>query len=106
MKKSKDNIDHLNILRELNKNPNISQRTLAKDLGLSLGKINYCLFALKDKGLIKINNFQKSKNKLSYLYLLTPKGINEKKSLIVKFMKIKMGEYDFLQKELEELNNE
>ena len=101
-----DNQDHFNLLRKIGQKPRSSQRELAEELGFSLGKLNYCLKALKEKGLIKINNFQKSKNKLSYLYLLTPKGINEKKSLIVKFMKIKMGEYDFLQKELEELNNE
>ncbi len=100
MKQNKDNIDHLNILRKIQNNPEVSQRELAKQLNLSLGKINYCLVALKNKGLIKINNFKKNKNKLNYLYLLTPKGILEKKDLTIKFMKIKMQEYDALQQEL------
>ena len=72
--------EHFEILRKLNKDSSLSQRELAKKLGLSLGKVNYCLIALKEKGLIKINNF-KNKNKSSYLYILTPKGIAEKTKL-------------------------
>ena len=82
-KNIKDNIDHLNILRKINNNPEVSQRELAKELGFSLGKINYCLLALKSKGLIKINNFKKSKNKLNYLYIITPKGFVQKTNLII-----------------------
>jgi len=106
MKENKDNIDHLNILRKIQNNPEVSQRELAKQLGFSLGKINYCLLALKSKGLIKINNFKKSKNKLNYLYIITPKGFVQKTNLTIKFMKQKMHEYDELLKELENEKNE
>ena len=106
MKDNKNSIDHLNILRKIQNNPEVSQRELAKELGLSLGKINYCLLALKSKGLIKINNFKKSKNKLSYLYIITPKGFVQKTNLTIKFMKQKMQEYDELHKELENEKNE
>jgi EPS-associated MarR family transcriptional regulator len=92
--------EHFEILRKLNKDSSLSQRELAKKLGLSLGKINYCLSALKDKGLIKINNFKNKKNKASYLYILTAKGIAEKTKNTLRFMKRKMDEYDELQKEL------
>ena len=101
IKENNKSTDHLNILRKIQNNPEVSQRELAKDLGFSLGKINYCLLALKSKGLIKINNFKKNKNKLNYLYLLTPKGFVEKKNLTIKFLKIKMQEYDSLLRELE-----
>ena len=96
----KKNIDHFNVLRKIQKKPKSTQRELSESLGLSLGKINYCLKALKQKGLIKIDNFQKHEHKLQYVYLLTPKGITEKTRLTVNFMKIKMEEYDELQKEL------
>ena len=105
MKNEKNNSDHLDILRKIQNNPKISQRKLAKELGFSLGKINYCLLALKSKGLIKINNFKKNKNKLNYFYILTPKGFVEKKNLTIKFLKIKMNEYDSLLKELENEKN-
>ena len=73
------NSDYFNILRKIFKDPNISQRRLAKELEFSLGKLNYLLKALKQKGLIKINNFKKNKNKVKYIYMLTPDGINKKK---------------------------
>ena len=95
-------IDELNVLRKLKKKPSISQRELAKDLSLSLGKINYCLKALKQKGLIKVKNFKKSPHKYKYIYLITPKGISEKTKLTINFMKRTMAEYDQLKKELEE----
>ena len=98
--KMKDNQDYLNLLRQIKKKPEASQRELADELGFSLGKINYCLNALKSKGLIKINNFKKNDNKLNYIYILTPKGIVEKTNLTIRFMKLKMREYDELQKEL------
>ena len=97
-----DKQDHLNILRKINKNPAGSQRELAKELNFSLGKLNYCLKSLKNKGLIKIGNFKKNPNKLNYIYIITPKGIAEKTKLTVAFMKRKMIEYDELKKEIEE----
>ena len=72
------NQDYFNILRLINKKPEANQRSLAKELGISLGKFNYCLKALKAKGLIKINNFKKNKNKQKYFYILTPQGISVK----------------------------
>ena len=90
----------LKTLRKLHDHPNSSQRDLAGELGFSLGKLNYCLKALKQKGLIKINNFKKNKNKINYIYVLTPKGISEKTKLTINFMKRKMKEYDELKKEL------
>ena len=96
----KNNIDQFNVLRKIIKKPESTQRELSESLGLSLGKINYCLKGLKQKGLIKIDNFKKHKNKFQYTYLLTPKGIAEKTRLTINFMKIKMREYDELQKEL------
>jgi len=94
--------EHFNILRKISKNPNLSQREIADKLGLSLGKVNYCLLALKKKGLLKIENFKKSENKIKYLYVLTPKGISEKTKLTLRFMKTKMIEYDELKKEISE----
>jgi EPS-associated MarR family transcriptional regulator len=93
-------LDHLNILRKIKKNPASSQRVLAKELNFSLGKLNYCLKSLKEKGLIKINNFKKNPNKFNYIYVLTPKGISEKTSLTLAYMKKKMEEYDELKKEV------
>ena len=92
--------DNFNVLREVGKKPGTSQRELSKNLGLSLGKINYCIKALRDKGLIKISNFSKNPNKLNYVYILTPKGIASKTRLTINFMKRKMREYEELKKEL------
>ena len=75
---------------------------MAEDLGFSLGKLNYCLKALKEKGLIKIENFKKNPNKINYFYILTPKGIQEKTRLTLNFMKRKMDEYEQLKKEISE----
>jgi len=97
-----NNQDDLNLLRKLSKKPVSSQRELAKEMGFSLGKLNYCLNALKNKGLIKINNFQKNPNKINYMYLLTPKGIATKSKLTINFMKRKMQEYDELKKEIDQ----
>ena len=94
--------DYLNLLRKIKDKPSSSQRELAEDLGFSLGKLNYCLKALKLKGFIKINNFKKNPNKINYIYVLTPKGIAHKTKLTVNFMKRKMQEYDQLKKELGE----
>ena len=97
-----DNTDHFNVLRKIKSKPNSTQRELAEELGFSLGKLNYCLQALKKKGLVKISNFQKNPNKLSYAYILTPKGITQKTKLTINFMKRKMKEYDELKSEIEE----
>ena len=101
MNKNEKNQDYLNILRKINQENEISQRGLAKELGFSLGKLNYCLKALKGKGYIKIKNFQQNPNKLNYAYILTPKGISQKTQLTIRFMKKKMQEYDELKKELD-----
>ena len=103
MKTIKDQ-DHFEVLRKIDKNPKTSQRKMAGDLGFSLGKLNYCLKALKNKGLIKIRNFQNNPNKLGYVYVLTPKGISEKTKLTLNFMKRKMKEYDELKSEFESEN--
>ena len=95
------NDDFLNILRNIANNPGSSPRSLAKNIGLSLGKLNYCLRALKQKGLVKAKNFKNNKNKKNYLYILTPKGITEKTRLTVNFMNLKMKEYDELKREME-----
>ena len=97
----KNTEDQFEVLRKLQKKPNSSQRQLASSLGFSLGKLNYCLNALKDKGLIKIENFTKNPKKLNYIYVLTPKGISEKTKLTINYMEKKMKEYDELKKELD-----
>ena len=98
----KDNQDHFNVLRKIQNKPESTQRELAEELGFSLGKLNYCLKALKAKGLIKINNFKRNPNKINYIYVLTPKGIAERTQLTLNFMKRKMEEYDELKKEIKE----
>ena len=94
--------DQFNVLRKINQDPKSTQRDLSKTLGLSLGKINYCLKELKIKGLVKIKNYQKHSNKIQYVYVLTPKGLAEKTKLTINFMKRKMKEYDELKKELDQ----
>ena len=95
-----DNQDHFNVLRKIKSKPKSTQRELAEELGFSLGKLNYCLKALKNKGLIKMKNFEKNPRKINYIYVLTPRGIAEKTKLTINFMKRKMKEYDELKKEL------
>ena len=99
-----ENQDQFNVLRKINSKPNSSQRELASELGFSLGKLNYCLNALKNKGLIKIKNFKKNPNKIRYAYILTPKGIAAKTTLTLNFMKRKMKEYDELKSEIDKEN--
>lgn len=94
------------MLRTLEANPRTSQRELADSMGMSLGKANYCLKALLDKGLIKMQNFRNSRNKLAYAYLLTPAGVAAKTSLTARFLKRKMAEYEALRVEIEELRRE
>ncbi len=96
----RDQEDHFDVLRKIQKRPESTQRELAEELGFSLGKLNYCLKALQSKGLIKIENFKKNPNKLNYFYVLTPKGIAQKTKLTLGYMKRKMKEYDELKKEL------
>ena len=97
---------HLRVLRILETNPQISQRELSEALGVSLGKTNYCLKALLDKGLIKIQNFRNSTNKLTYSYLLTPHGIEQKAHMTIRYLQKKTQEYDLLRLEIAELKRE
>ncbi len=94
------------ILKMLESNPAISQRELAEQLGISLGKVNFCLKALVNVGLLKVTNFRNNKNKLAYMYLLTPSGIEEKTLITIRFLKHKLQEYELLQREIEELQSE
>ena len=101
----KNNLDetkeiNLSLLRSIHKNPNLSQRNIAKNLGISLGKLNCCIKALQEKGLVKIQNFKKNPNKFNYLYVVTTKGIAERARLTINYMKRKMQENDELKKEL------
>ena len=96
--------NYLDILRSIQKEPDITQRKMATSLGFSLGKLSYCLKSLQQKGYVKINNFKKSKKKNGYIYKLTPSGISEKTKLTINFMKRKMAEYEELKKELNETN--
>ena len=104
MIKNKNNEDQFELLRKIEKNPDASQRELAVKMGFSLGKLNYCLRALRQKGLIKINNFNKSPKKINYFYVLTPEGISTKTKLTLNFMKRKMQEYDELKSEINNQN--
>jgi len=97
---------HLQVLRLLETNPQLSQRELAAALGVSLGKTNFCLRALLDKGLVKVQNFQNNKQKLAYSYLLTPAGIAEKSALTKRFLVRKLEEYELLRAEIELLKRE
>ena len=95
-----NNEENLQVLRKLKKKPQSSQRELAKELNISLGKLNYCLKSLQQKGLIKIKNFKQNPKKVNYLYILTPKEYLKKLSTL-NFMKRKMQEYEDLKKEIE-----
>lgn len=101
-----DETTHYSLLKMLDENPGLSQRDLAKLLGVSLGKVNYCLNALVEKGSLKINNFRNSENKLAYAYLLTPRGVEEKARITVEFLQKKVREYEKLKAEIEELHRE
>ena len=94
------------ILKILEQNPEISQRNLARELGSSLGRTNYCLKALIEVGLLKVTNFRNSRNKLAYIYLLTPYGIKEKALITERFLKLKLQEYETLEAEINVLRNE
>jgi EPS-associated MarR family transcriptional regulator len=97
---------HYKLMRVLEANPEMSQREIARELGISLGKVNYCLRALVQKGWIKASNFTNSQNKAAYMYLLTPRGIEEKASLTVRFLQAKTQEYEALRKEIRQIRRE
>jgi EPS-associated MarR family transcriptional regulator len=97
---------HFDLLRRLEANPDYTQRELSKDLDISLGKVNYCIKKLTEKGLIKLINFSRNPNKAGYSYLLTPKGIEEKGRLTISFLKSKIEEYELLKNEIEQLKQE
>jgi len=107
LKKSPMNSDiHFKLLDILEKNPKLSQRLLSRELGISLGSINYCIRALVEKGQVKVHNFKKNSNKIGYVYLLTPEGISEKISMTKEFLRKRIKEYDQLQKEIRQLKND
>jgi EPS-associated MarR family transcriptional regulator len=97
---------HLKVLRLLEINPQMNQRELAATLGVSLGKTNFCLKALLDKGLLKVQNFQNNKRRLAYAYFLTPAGMAEKTALAKQFLKFKVQEYELIKVEIEALQRE
>lgn len=94
------------ILKRLESEPETSQRELAKELGISLGKMNYCLKALIEKGWVKTNNFRNNQNKKAYIYFLTPRGVEEKTNTTLQFLKSKVAEYETLKGEVENLQRE
>lgn len=94
------------LMRLLEANPRLSQREAARELGISLGKVNYCVQALIRKGWIKASRFKNSHSKAAYMYLLTPRGIEEKASLTVEFLQIKMREYEVLRAEIEQMRRD
>ncbi len=102
---SKNNKDYFQILQKISKKPQSSQRQLSQELGFSLGKLNYCLKRLQKKGLIKIQNFKKNKNKMNYFYILTPRGVSKKTKLTLDYIKKTIKEYDQLKIEYEKLKN-
>ena len=97
---------YFRVLRILNEQPDITQRELAEKLGVSVSGLNYCLKALVQKGLVKIQNFSNSNNKLGYVYLLTPEGVTEKAALTTRFLQRKMREYESLKKEIHLMKND
>ena len=97
---------HFRVMRIVESNPRITQRELADELGVSLGKANYCLKSLIEKGWIKANNFKNSKNKLAYAYLLTPSGIEERARMTIRFLKRNMDVYEALKEEVAQLDND
>ena len=94
------------VLRRLHEQPELSQRDVARELGVSLGSVNHCFKALMEKGWVKAQNFTQNPNKLGYVYLLTPTGIAEKSMLTSRFLKRKLEEYEALQREIEDLRRE
>ena len=101
-----DNEDVLKILKVIKEEPALSQRELSSRLGISLGKVNYLIKALIQRGLVKVDNFKSTNNKISYLYKLTPSGIEEKARTTFYFLKRKLEKYDRLEREIRELRQE
>ena len=97
---------HLDLLRKLESNPEYTQRELSQEMGVSLGKVNYCMKKLVEKGLVKLTNFSRNPNKVGYIYLLTPAGIEEKTRLTFAFLKIKLEEYKILKDEISKLKQD
>jgi len=93
----------LDLLRKLELNPKCTQRELSQEMGISLGKVNYCMQKLTAKGWVKLTNFSRSSNKLGYMYLLTPKGIEQKARLTTSFLKTKLEEFEILKNEIAQL---
>jgi len=98
--------DRYHILKRLAEDPGASQRVLAQELGISVGKVNYCLNALIERGLVKVDNFRRSDNKNAYMYYLTPRGMKEKAKVTVRFLQRKIDEYKALAREIEELKQD
>lgn len=94
------------LMRLLDANPRMSQREVARELGISLGRVNYCLQALVRRGWIKAANFKNSQNKAAYMYLLTPRGLERKASLTLQFLQSRMREYETLRREIEQIRHE
>jgi len=94
------------LMRLLEARPDVSQRDAARELGISLGKVNYCLRALMQKGWLKASRFRNSQNKKAYMYLLTPRGLEQKAELTVRFLQVKMREYETLKLEIEQIRRE
>jgi EPS-associated MarR family transcriptional regulator len=97
---------HLKLLKLIESNPDISQRKLSEEVGVSLGKVNYCLKALIDKGLVKAGNLKRNPHKMSYVYLLTTQGIEEKAKLTTRFLKRKIAEHEQITREIEQLKRD
>ena len=97
---------HLDLLRRIEKNPQYTQRALSKDMGISLGKVNYCVKKIIEKGWVKASNFSKNPNKLNYTYLLTPSGIESKAKLTISFLHKKIEEYEELKSEISQLKED
>jgi EPS-associated MarR family transcriptional regulator len=97
---------HYKLMRLIEAKPELSQRELAEAMGVSLGKVNYCLSALIEKGWVKVRNFRNSSNKMAYAYLLTPRGVRQKAAITVQFLERKVAEYESLKSEIAELRRE
>lgn len=101
-----DDETRFRLLKLLHANPDISQRDLAQELGISVGKVNYCMRALVDRGWVKARNFRDNPQKKTYAYLITPKGMEEKAQVTLRFLKHKVAEYEALQQEIQSLRDE
>ena len=106
MNKAIDKEIHLNLLNLLQEEPKLTQREMNRKVGVSLGKINYCISALTKKGMIKVERFKKAEKKSAYMYRLTPKGLEEVANLTISFLKIRIAEYDKIKKEIKSLSKQ